>query len=561
MVKLLMNKLISIVTVLISFVFLSSCYDEKLLSLNEHSIVYCSESSPATFNPQLTLSNTAIDATSNQLYDKLIAYQGDGSTLGPALAKSWHVSNDGKKITFYLRKHVTFHQTAYFTPSRLLTADDVIFSFNRILDVNHPFHHVSGGTYPFFKNIDFSNLVQKIEKINDHTVRFHLAYTDNSFLANLATDFAVILSAEYGKQLTKYKTKHDIDIYPVGTGPFKLKEYRVGSFIRYYRHEQYWQKPTQIEQLVFDITSSNTGRLTKLLAKECDISSNPIAHEIIHQRDDLTIDSVTALDVSYFGFNMTRAPFDNKLVRQAISHAINKKALLDTIYQNKAELANSILPSTSWAYDETVKEPVFNIALAKELLSKAGYGDGFTMDLWVMPEQKTYNPDPLTMAKLIQADLKKINIKVIIVSDKSDTFLHRLSAGEQQTFILGWSAEHSDPDAFFTPKLSCTSTNNHSRTFWCNEKYDNIIEKALQTTNINQRKKYYAQAMAIVEQEIPLIPIAHSKRYQARGENVQGKVLSSFRGVSFYHVVKNNDNVNVLHENKSQDTVNKAGNR
>jgi len=554
-----MKKLILNVTVLISLVFLSSCYDEKLLSLNEHSIVYCSESSPETFNPQLTLSTTAIDATSNQLYDKLLAYQGDGSTLGSSLAKSWHVSRDGKKVTFYLRKNVAFHQTAYFTPSRLLTADDVMFSFNRILDINHPFHNVSGSNYPFFQNTSFNNLVKKIEKINDHTVRFHLAYADNFFLANLATDFAVILSAEYGKQLTKHHAKHDIDIYPIGTGPFKLKEYRVGSFIRYYRHEKYWQQPAQIEQLVFDITSSNTGRLTKLLAKECDISSNPIAHEIIHQRDDLTIDSLTELDVSYFGFNVTKAPFDNKLVRQAISYAINKKALLETVYQNKAELANAILPSTSWAYDKKITAQVFSVDKAKELLSKAGYGDGFTMELWVIPKQETYNPDPLTMAKLIQADLKKINIKVIIVSDKGDTFLHRLSAGEQQSFLLGWSAEHSDPDAFFTPRLSCTSTNNHSRTFWCNAEYDNIIEKSLQTTNINQRKKYYAKAMAIVEQEVPLIPIAHSKRYLARGKNVKGKVLSPFGGISFYRVVKNSDNGKVLHENKSTDTVNEKG--
>ena len=562
MVVLLMNKYKLIATTCISLVFLSNCSDEGRLSLDERSIVYCSEGSPETFNPQLVTSGTTIDATSNQLYDRLITYQGDDNTLGPALAKSWHVTRDGKKITFYLRKNVTFHQTSYFTPSRLLTADDVIFSFNRILNTDHPFHAVSGGRYPFFQNIEFSKLVQQVEKINDYTIRFHLAHSDSTFLANLATDFAIILSAEYGEQLIKDNTKHNMDIFPIGTGPFKLKEYRVGSLIRYYRHDQYWRKPAQIEQLVFDITSSNTGRLTKLLAKECDISSYPIAHKKIAQRDDLTIDSVTALNVGYFGFNTRKPPFDNILVRQAMSFAVNKKVLLETVYQGEAELANSILPNTSWAYDKSVKSQEFNLDKAKELLIKAGFSDGFTMDLWAMPVQRPYNPNAITMAKLIQADLKKIDIKVNIVSYEWNTFLHRLSKGEHQTFLLGWSADHPDPDNFFTPMLSCSATHSGtSRTFWCNKQYDDIIKKALQTSNINQRKKHYAQAMAIIAEEVPLIPIAHSKRYQARGKNVLGKVLAPFGGISFYRVSKNNNSSPLNSENSAQESANKAGNK
>lgn len=518
---------------------LSACGESNKLSLTQRSIIYCSEGSPESFNPQLVTSGTTIDATSQQLYDRLIAYKGKENTLTPAIAKSWHVTKDGKKITFYLRQDVSFHQTDYFTPSRNLNADDVIFSFNRIIDKEHPYHQVSGGHYPFFQSVEFESLVEKIEKINEYTVRFQLKYADSSFLANLATDFAIILSQEYAQQLSFNNKENEIDLLPIGTGPFKLKEYQIGSFIRYYRHDNYWQPKAKIEQLVYDISPSKTSRLTKLLAKECDVSSYPIAHGKIKERADLELDSVTALNIGYFGFNTKKAPFDNKLVRLAVSLAINKQALINTVYQGQAEIANSIIPKSSWAYDDTIQAQEYNPIQAKALLEVAGFAQGFTMDIWAMPVQRSYNPNALTMAKLIQADLKEIGITVNIISYEWTTFLRKLAQGEHQSFLLGWYADHPDPDNFFSPMLSCSATETgNNRTFWCNKDYDELLQQALHTNNISKRKQYYAKAMTIINDELPLLPIAHSKRFQARDSGVKGRILADFGGVSFYQVYK-----------------------
>lgn len=538
-------KSISSLTIAAVVSILTGCNEGNKLSLSERSIIYCSEGSPETFNPQLSTSGTTADASAKQLYNSLIVYKGKNNTLGPALASSWHVTRDGKKITFYLRQDVKFHQTSYFTPTRVLNADDVIFSFNRILDKNHAFHQVSGGQYPFFQSVKFAELVEKIERINDFTVRFILKRNDSSFLANLATDYAVILSEEYGQTLQNKSTLHEIDILPIGTGPFKLKDYRVGSLIRFYRHDDYWQEKAKIEQLVYDISPSKTTRLTKLLAKECDVSSYPIAHKKITERADLSLESITSLNVGYFGFNTRKAPFDNKLVRQAISLAINKQAIIDTVYQGQAARAKSILPETSWAYDSDTPELGYDPIRAKSLLEVAGYAQGFTMDIWAMPVQRAYNPNAVTMAKLIQGDLKKIGVEVKIITYEWSTFLRRLSQGEHQTFLLGWTADHPDPDNFFTPMLSCSSSEQGSnRTFWCNKEYDQLLKNALSTTNMNKRKSYYAKAMAIINEEIPLLAIAHSKRFQARGVDVEGGILENFGGISFYKVSKktmNND--------------------
>lgn len=515
--------------------FLMACDNDDNSSLSAKSIIYCAEGSPENFNPQTVTSGTTIDATSNQLYNRLINFQGDKNEIGPSLAKSWHVTRDGKMITFYLRKNVAFHQTDYFTPTRPLNADDVLFSFNRILNPEHEYHHVSGGSYPFFQSVEFGSLVQEIEKINDYTVRFKLSRADSSFLANIATDFAVILSAEYAQQLTKEHARHKIDLFPVGTGPFKFKEYRVGSLIRYYRHDDYWRQHVAIEQLVFDITPSNTGRLTKLLANECDVVAYPIAHEKITEHPNLTLEAVTSYNVSYLGFNTQKPPFDNKLVRQAISYAINKQAIIDTIYFGHAEIAKSLLPKSSWAHDKNIVDQEYSIAKARELLIEAGYPDGLTMDIWALPVQRAYNPNALTTAKLIQADLQQIGITVNIVSNYEwTTFSRHLAKGEHQAVLLGWSADHPDPDNFFTPLLSCASMHTgRNRAFWCNEEFDDYLHKSLQTTNTKQRKKLYAQALKILSEEIPLLPIAHSKRYQARANTIKGELLHSFGGIDF----------------------------
>lgn len=521
---------------------LFACNSENKASLSENSIIYCSEGAPEGFNPQLITSGVTVDATSKQLYNQLITFSANDNTISPSVAKSWHVTQDNKRITFYLRKDIQFHQTEYFTPTRNLNADDVLFSFNRILDEEHAFHQISGGKYPFFQSVGFAELIDSIEKINDSTVRFNLIRADSSFLANLATDFSVILSKEYAEQLIKTNQLELLDTLPIGTGPFKLKEYRTSSFIRYTPHQQYWDTQTTLEQLIFDITPSNTGRLTKLLAGECDVVAYPIAHEKIRKNPLLSLDEVTAFNIGYLGFNTARFPFNNKSVRQAVSFAINKQAILDTVYfgDAEAEAATTLLPPTSWAYDQSIPTIEYSIDKAKKILQEAGFVDELTIDLWAMPVQRSYNPDAITMAKLIQADLKKIGIKVNIVTYNWQEFLRRLALGEHQSVLIGWSADHPDPDNFFTPLLSCASAEaGNNRSFWCNDKFDDLIQEALTTTDINQRKTLYSQALQIAADELPLFPIAHSKRFQARSKKIKGKLLNSYGGIDFNGVTKN----------------------
>lgn len=135
-------------------------------------LVYCSEGSPENFNPQLYTSGTSVDASAVPVYNRLVDFKPGTTELVPSLAESWEVSEDGKIYTFHLRKGVKFHSNKLFTPTRDFNADDVIFSFMRQKDVNHPYHNVSNGSYSNFESLEFGSLITAIDKVDDHTVRF-----------------------------------------------------------------------------------------------------------------------------------------------------------------------------------------------------------------------------------------------------------------------------------------------------------------------------------------------------------------------------------------------------
>lgn len=200
--------------------------------------VYCVNDELTTFNPQMARSGVMVDTLAAQLYDRLLGVDPYTYRLVPELAQRWEVLDSGATYRFTLRHDVPFQHTAWFTPTRAMNADDVLFSFQRMLDIHHPFHDINGGEYPYFDSLQFADTVQSIRKIGDYTIEIRLNRPDASFLWHLATHYAPILSAEYAKQLQKQDKKEQIDRQPVGTGPYMLNEYRYGQFVRLRRNSE-----------------------------------------------------------------------------------------------------------------------------------------------------------------------------------------------------------------------------------------------------------------------------------------------------------------------------------
>lgn len=194
--------------------------------------------------------------------------------------------------------------------------------------------------------------------VDDYTVTFKLAQPNFSFLANIATSHAVILSAEYGQQLAAKDNKEQIDQLPIGSGPYQLKEYQVNDLIRLERHPNYWNSPAKMEQVVFDISHRGTGTLAKLLRNECDVLSSPISSQIpiIQEDENLELTATPANNVSFIAINTETPALRDPRVRQALNLAINRQNILDSVYYGTGTLAYTLLPPNSWAYQKTVRK-------------------------------------------------------------------------------------------------------------------------------------------------------------------------------------------------------------
>ena len=565
----------------------ASCAKQNKQAFYNTGIIYCSESNPVTFNPQLDTSSTTSDASSHQLYDRLLDFDPESGRIVPSLASSWLVSDDGLTYAFQLRKDVWFHNTRYFTPTRNFNADDVIFSIDRWRLRSHPYHYVSGGRYPYFESIGLAQNIASVERVNGYRVEITLKRRDSSFLANLATDFAVILSEEYANQLAQTGTPGKIDELPVGTGPFKFDSYRKDHFIKFLRHDNYWRDqmedaPTSdevlsdnntvesanqevengqggedtvqdgtaqngdetrpvVEQLIYDITPRSSLRLAKLMTGECDATAFPAQTEleVIRAKEDLTLAEKPGLNIGFWAFNTQRPPFDNPDVRRALAAAIDKNTLLEAVYFDSATRAKTLLPAASWAFQNDADDTAYNPVLARKLLADAGVKAGFSMTIWAMPVERSYNPNATKMAELIQRYLRDVGVEATIVSYDWTTFRRHLQEGLHDSVLIGWSADNGDPDNFYRPLLSCGAIpSGTNRAMWCSEDYDKLLNDALQTDDIEERTAIYRQVNRLLYERLPLVPIAHAYRYQAYRNELEGMTINPFGGVRFGGVKK-----------------------
>ncbi len=503
-------------------------------------LVFCSEGSPENFYPAINTTGTSFDASAHPIFNRLVEFEYGTTKVGPGLAKSWDVSPDNLVYTFHLRNDVKWHTTKNFKPSRNFNADDVIFSFERQWKKDHPWYKVTSENHSYFNDMDMPKLLKSVDKVDDYTVRITLTASEAPFIANLAMQFATIISKEYADQLMKAGTPEKADQEPVGTGPFQLESYQKDAVIRYKANPDYFLGPAKIDTLVYAITPDASVRLAKLKANECQIMPypNPADLPAIKADPALKVLDQPGLNIGYLAFNVTKKPFDDKRVRQALNMAINKKAIIDAVYPGVGVAAKNPIPPSLWSYNDDVKDYAYDPDRAKKLLAEAGYPNGFETDLWAMPVQRPYNPNAKRIAELMQADFAKVGVQAKIVSFEWGEYRKRAQNGEHQLAQLGWTGDNGDPDNFLYVLLGCEAAKPGGSNIakWCNKDFDDLLIQAKRTADVTKRTELYQKAQVIFKEEAPWFTIAHAVQNKPMRKEVEGFKLSPFGSHDFYNV-------------------------
>lgn len=493
--------------------------------------VYCSEGSPSTFNPGIATDGVTYNASSRPVYNRLIEFKPGSTEIEPALSESWKISKDGLKYTFKLRKGVSFHSNEFFKPTREFNADDVIFSFEAQKDPKHPLASKTG-VYEYFRSMEMDKLIKSIKKTDDYTVEFTLVKPEAPFLANLAMDFASILSKEYAETLVKNgKGINTLNTNPIGTGPFAFKSYQKDTLIRFTANEKYFGGRPPIDNLVFAITPDANVRFQKLKVGECQFATEPSPQDLekIGKTGNLKLMEQEGLNVGYVAFNTQKKPFDNVKVRQAITSAMNRSSYINAIYLGRATVAKNPIPPTMWSFNNSIQDTPYSLDKAKALLKEAGYADGFEVELWTLPVSRPYNPAGRKMGELMQADLAKVGIKVKLMTYDWPTYLEKARKGEHQMIQIGWTGDNGDPDNFLHVLLGCAAVKtgtNYAR--WCNKDFNELVNQAKVITDQSRRSDLYKKAQVIFNDQAPWVPVAYSRVYRAMSSKVEGYQMHPF---------------------------------
>ncbi|KQO44052.1 ABC transporter substrate-binding protein [Pseudomonas chengduensis] len=493
-------------------------------------LVVCSEASPEGFDIVQYTAATTADATAETLFERLVAFAPGSTEIVPALAESWEIADDGLSYTFTLRKGVKFHANRDFTPSRTFNADDVLWSFQRQLDPAHPWHKLSLRGFPYAEAMGLAQLIERVEKLDEHRVRFVLKHPEAPFLANLAMGFASIYSAEYADHLLAAGTPERLNNVPIGTGPFIFERYAKDAQVRFRGNPDYWGGAPKVERLILAITPEPNVRQQRLKAGDCQIALYPRPVDIPALKADpqLQVLELDSLLTAYIGINTRHPPLDDVRVRQALNLAFDKAAYIRAQYgEGNATPAVAPYPATLWGQDETLQDWPHDPERARQLLTEAGHADGFALSIWTRPGGGPTNPNPGIGAQMLQADLAAIGIRSDIRVFEWGELIKRAKNGEHDLVFMGWAGDNGDPDNFLTPNLSCAAAESgENQAGWCDKAFDALITQARREPEQSKRAALYRQALAIFHEQAPWIALAHPKQFAALRKGVEGFVLS-----------------------------------
>jgi len=512
---------------LVACIFLLSCANT---TITDKQVFYYNETTGvATLDPAFA-KNQSVMWVVHQLYNTLVEIDSNLNIV-PSLAKSWEISDDRTTYTFHLRTDVYFQNNDVFAnKERKFVASDVVYSLKRIVDKST----ASSGAWIFNDRVDTLN---GFVALNDSTFQLKLLRPFQPILGILSMQYCSIIAREavekYGKEFRSH---------PCGTGPFQLKYWDEGQALVLEKNPHYWEHDEQGKQLPYldavrisfydnkatEFLEFRQGRLSfindidpsfkdEVLTKKGELR-NEWRNKIILQKHPY-------LNTEYFGILVDstnplvqQSPLKNKLVRQAMNYAINKKQLMMYMRNSigtpaEAGIVPLGLPSKN---AETVKGYSYNPDTARLLLLRAGIANNAPVTLLTIP---TYADIASFAAKQMEDIGLKVQVEVV-----QKSLLLEQTAKQQALFFRGsWIADYPDAENYMTMFYSKNpSPPNYTR--YKNPRFDELYNKALQETNDSLRYALYREMDQLMMNDAPVIPLWYDEAIHLVNKNVEGFV-------------------------------------
>ncbi|KGX83619.1 ABC transporter substrate-binding protein [Pontibacillus marinus] len=447
-----------------------------------------------------------------QIYDQLVTYEQDSTEVKPALATDWKTSDDGTVWTFTLREGVKFHDGTSFE------AEDVVYNFERWTKSKDYIYY----GYMFGGHED--GLIEKVEAVDEYTVKFTLKEPNAPFIQTLAMPPFGIASPDAIEKHGENYFKN-----PVGTGPFKFESWTRGDRIELSRNDDFWGQKAGVKNLTFRVIPDNGARFMELQSGSIDLmlGLNPQDLEPAENADGLQVFRRPSMNVGYMAMNTDKeGPLADRKVRQAINLAVDKKELIK-LFEGLGKSAKNPMPPSLWGYNDDIDPYGYDVEKAKTLLAEAGYGDGIDITLYTMPNPRPYMPQPKVTAQAIQQMLKEANINVEIVENDWETHLEVTQNGEHDMALLGWTGDNGDPDNFLYVLLDKDNAKVGSAgniAFYKNDEVHDLLKSAQSEMEQSKRAEKYKKAQEIIHKDAPWLPIAHTTPPLVGKDNIKGYV-------------------------------------
>ena len=459
-------------------------------------------SDPPTLDPHLVTDGTSYGIVI-EIFSGLVRLGTDTTNpFEPDLAESWSVLEGGTVYEFKLRKDLVFSN------GDPVTAQDFKWSFERAA---HP-DTASTVAEEFLGDIvgiqdivdGNSNSAEGIEVVDERTLRLTIDAPKAYFIAKLTYPTAFVLNKNNVESLGRNWVDE-----PVSTGPFTLKEYRIGQRIRLARNDNFWDRAAYLDEVVFNLAGGVAMAMYE--NDEIDVTGVGLAdlERVQDPTEDLNKDLVEvppSFAVSYVGFNINEAPFDDSNFRQALNHSVDKQLIADQVFSNLVKPAYGIIPPGFPGFSSDIKGLEFDPELAQDLLNQSAYADPDTRPRIILTVPGTGGSPGLTTEVVADMWRQNLGIEIEIQQVEWATYIQDLHRGRLQAWSgLSWQADYPDPQTFIDVLFRSSSAINYGG--YANPQVDEYVVAAQTEQDATARVKYYNDAEQIVVSDAAGLPL------------------------------------------------------